>query len=319
MRFKANQTPSQQKLSTSNIPITQRRLKTKPTLILLALLFVGNIFWFILWLIPNNEKGGNEQVAAINNQVITRQQWLSAMEDRYGKETLQNLVNESVMQQAAKEYNIKVTEEEIDFEIVLLRSAQDANDTSIQNLTDEQLRLKIKNQLILEKVLTKDLIISDEDVKAYYDENKSLYNIPTTYKTNIIVVATQEEAKAVKKEIKEGSDFAVVAREKSIDRASAALGGSIGFISVNQDNIDGGIVKAVPSTPLAEVSEPFLLSNGSYGLVLVEEIVQGQSFKFEEAKNHIKRLIAMEQLPSTINTETFWSEFNVEWFYGETK
>ena len=318
MRFKANQAPKQQ-FSNSNIPITQRRLKTKPTLILLALLFIGNIFWFILWLLPNSEKGGNEQVAAINNQVITRQQWLAAMEERYGKETLQNLVNESVMQQAAKEYDIKVTEEEIDFEIVLLRSAQDANDTSIQNLSDEQLRSKIKNQLILEKVLTKDLIISDEDVEAYYDENKSLYNIPTTYKTNLIVVATKEEAKAVKKEVQEGSDFAVIAREKSMDRASAALGGSIGFISVDQNNIDEGILKAVPSTSVNEVSEPFLLSNGSYGLVFVEEIVQGQSFKFKEAKEHIKRSIAMEQLPSTINTETFWSEFNVEWFYGEKK
>lgn len=318
MKFKASQSPQQQ-LSTSNVPITQRRLKTKPTLILLALLFVGNIFWFILWLLPSSEKGGNEQVAAIDGQVITRQQWLSAMEERYGKETLQNLVNETVMQQAAKEYDIKVKKEEIDFEIVLLRSAQDANDTSIQSLSDEQLRTKIKNQLILEKVLTKDLIISDEDVKAYYDENKSLYNIPTTYKTNIIVVASKDEAKAVKKELKEGSDFAVVAREKSIDRASAALGGSIGFISIDQKNIDEGIVNAVPSTPLAQVSEPFLLSNGSYGLVLVEEIIQGQSFKFEEAKSHIKRLIGMEQLPSTINTETFWSEFNVEWFYGETK
>ena len=318
MRFKANQAPKQQ-FSNSNIPITQRRLKTKPTLILLALLFIGNIFWFILWLLPNSEKGGNEQVAAINNQVITRQQWLAAMEERYGKETLQNLVNESVMQQAAKEYDIKVTEEEIDFEIVLLRSAQDANDTSIQNLSDEQLRSKIKNQLILEKVLTKDLIISDEDVEAYYDENKSLYNIPTTYKTNLIVVATKEEAKAVKKEVQEGSDFAVIAREKSMDRASAALGGSIGFISVDQNNIDEGILKTVPSTPVNEVSEPFLLSNGSYGLVFVEEIVQGQSFKFKEAKEHIKRSIAMEQLPSTINTETFWSEFNVEWFYGEKK
>ena len=113
MKFKANQPSSQAKLSTTNIPITQRRLKTKPTLILLALLFVRNLFWFILWLIPNNEKSGNEQVAAINDQVITRQQWLSAMEERYGKETLQNLVNETVMQQAAKEYDIKVTEEEI--------------------------------------------------------------------------------------------------------------------------------------------------------------------------------------------------------------
>lgn len=319
MKFKDNQPSSLHQPNNTNIPITQRRLKTKPTLILLAILLVGNILWFILWLLPNSEKGGNEQVAAINDKVITRQEWLSAMEERYGKETLQSLVNEEVMEQAAKEYDIKVSEEEIDFEIVLLLSAQDANDTSIQNLTNDQLRLKIRNQLILEKVLTKDLIISEEDVKAYYKENKSLYNIPTTYKTNIIVVSTKAEADAVKKEIKDGSNFAAVAREKSIDRASGALGGSIGFISTDQQNIDAAIIKAVPSTPINKVSEPFLLSNGSYALMLIEEVIQGQSFKFEEAKHHVRRLMAMEQLPSSINTETFWSEFNVKWFYGEIK
>ena len=82
MKSKVNSRPSVQ--PNEQMPLLQRRLKTKPTLILLALLFLGNVFWFILWLIPNNDeqKGGNEQVAAVNETIITRQQWMATMEER---------------------------------------------------------------------------------------------------------------------------------------------------------------------------------------------------------------------------------------------
>ena len=99
-----------------------------------------------------------------------------AMEERYGKETLQNLVNETVMEKAARTYKIKVTDKEIDLELALMRSAQDKYDTAMQNLSAEQLRQKIRSQLILDKVLTKDVVIEEENVEKYYEENQGLYN-----------------------------------------------------------------------------------------------------------------------------------------------
>ena len=313
MKSKVNPKPSVQQ--NEQTPLLQRRLKTKPTLLLLAVLFLGNIFWITLLLIPNKEEGGNEQVAAVDETIITRQQWMATMEERYGKETLRSLVNEAVMESAAKKYDIKVTDKEIDFEIALLRSAQDDNDTSIEELSDEQLRLKIRNQLIFEKVLSKDLVIENDDVKKYYEDNKSLYNIPTTYRTKLIVVETLEEAKAVKAEVNAGSDFSVLAREKSLHTASASLGGSIGFISIDQQNIDPSIPDVVSKVKVNELSNPFVMSDGKYGIVLVEEVIEGKSFKYDEVKDHIKRSLAMQQLPSSLNPETFWEEFDAEWIY----
>lgn len=313
MKSKDNNQP----LHNINMPLSQRRLKTKPTLIVLAVLLLGNIFWFILWLLPSNDNSPKEEVATIDGEVITRQQWLAEMETLYGKETLQNLVNQAVMEKAAKEYKIKVTDDEIEFEIALLRSAQDVNDTSLQTLSDEQLREKLRYQLILEKVLTKDLVVDDKDVKSYYDDNQSLYNVPTTYRTNLIVVETKEEANAVTEELKNGSEFAVVAREKSVDLTSASLGGAIGFVSAEQSNMDSSIISTVKKAKVNEITEPFAMSDGKYGIVLVEEVIEGQSFTYKEAKDHIKRQIALQELPSSVNPEAFWSEFNATWFYGE--
>lgn len=305
-----------------NIPFIQRRLKTKPTLILLLILLIGNLFWLVLWLLPTDEDSsndGSEQVATVAGEAITRQQWLSAMESRYGKETLQGLVNEAVMEKAAKKFKIDVMDEEIDLEIALLRSAQDANDTSLHSLSTEQLRQKVRAQLILDKVLTNDIVVEDTEVQAHYDDNKALYNIPTTYRSSMVIVNSKEDAERVQKELTNGSDFAVLAREHSLDTASASLGGDIGYVAEGQSTFEQAVVSAVKKLKAGESSKPFVLSDGRYAIVQVSEVIEGQSFKFNDVKDQIKRQLALEQLSPSISPETFWAEFDATWFYGEAK
>ncbi|MET4562238.1 foldase protein PrsA [Lysinibacillus parviboronicapiens] len=307
--------------TTNQTPLSQRRLKTKPVLIVLAILLLGNIIWFIAWMIPNKaqEIGSDEQVATIDGDVITRQEWMIAMEERYGKETLQNLVNESVMEKAAKKFKIKVSDKEIDLELALMRSAQDKFDTAMQNLSAEQLRQKIRSQLILDKVLTKDVVVKDDSIEKYYEENKALYNIDTSYRTNFIEVESKKAAEEALSELKSGSDFSVLAREISVDSASASLGGDIGFLTDKQDNIEPAILKAAKALSAKEVSKVFKLDNGHYGIVQVQEVIEGQSFTYDDVKEHIERELALEQLPQSMTPEAFWSEFKATWYYGEEK
>lgn len=302
-------------------PLLQRRLKTKPALIVIAILLLGNFLWFIAWLIPNKgqEIGSDEQVAAVDGDVITRQEWMIAMEERYGKETLQNLVNESVMEKAADKYKIKVSNQEIDLELALMRSAQDKFDTALQNLSADQLKQKIRSELILDKVLTKDVVIKEDSIKKYYEENKALYNTDTSYRTNFIEVDSKKAAEEALSELKNGSDFSVLAREISIDSASASLGGDIGFLTEKQGNIDPALLKAVKTLSANEISKVFKLDNGHYGIVQVQEVIEGQSFTYDDVKEHIERELALEQLQQSITPEAFWSEFKATWYYGEEK
>ena len=50
---------------------------------------------------------------------------MASMESIYGKEVLLDIVNAEVMEAAAKKYKIKVTDEEVDLELALIRSTQD--------------------------------------------------------------------------------------------------------------------------------------------------------------------------------------------------
>lgn len=314
-KLKNNIVNSNQTKST-NIPITQRRLKTKPALTLMAILFLGNILWLIIWLLPSEkDDSSNEVVATIGKTEVTKEHWLAEMETLYGKDTLQQMINVNVMEQAAQKYKIKVSEEEIDLEIALLQSNQGRSDTL--DLVEEQLREQVKSQLILEKVLAKDIVIENEQLKKHYEENSTFYNVPTSYRANMIVVETKEQAETVLEELSNGSEFSVLAREKSLHTASASLGGDIGFISQNQEGVEEAVLKAVQSLNEKEISSPVQLSDETFAIVQLEEIKESQSFTFKEVKEHIARELAMEQLSNTLTPEMFWAEFGVEWFYGD--
>lgn len=214
---------------------TKKRLKTKPVLIVMSVLLVGNLLWFIAWLIPNNTSNINdsEKVASVAGKIITKEQWMASMESIYGKEVLLDMVNAEVMEAAAKEYKIKVTDAEVDLELALIRSTQES--TSLQSYDEEVMRKEIRSRLILEKVLAKDIVIENESIKAFYDNNKNLYNTATSYRTSVIFVNTEAEANEVVKELENGSSFEGLARERSADASSASLGGDIGYVSEGND------------------------------------------------------------------------------------
>ncbi|MFJ7936827.1 peptidyl-prolyl cis-trans isomerase [Sporosarcina sp. NPDC096371] len=292
----------------------KRKLKTKPLLLLIAVLFACNVFWFIGWLLSDEPKQSGEEVASVAGEPITREQWMTAMEKEVGRETLLNLVNGKVMEVAAKQYDISVSDKEIELEIALIRSV---DGRSYTGLDIEKMRQKIRSDLILEKVLTKDVVVEDKAIKKHYEENASLYNISTAYRTAMIVVPTKKEAEQTIDELSKGSSFDVLAKERSTDRASASLGGDIGYINTSTDAIDKEIVEAAVRMKKDSTSEIIALSDGGYAVIQVSEVVEGQSFTLKDVKDHIKRELALEQLSQSVNPEAFWDEFDAKWFYGK--
>lgn len=95
---------------------------------------------------------------------------------------------------------------------------------------------------------------TDEAVQALFDEKYAHAEPGKEYSAAHILVATEEEAKAIKAELDGGADFAAIAKEKSTDRGSAAAGGDLGWFGV------GMMVKpfedAVIAMQKAEVSAP---------------------------------------------------------------
>lgn len=292
----------------------KRKLKTTPLIALIGILFACNVIWFIAWLIPDKLQQDGEKVASIGKDSITREEWMTAMEKKVGREILLGLVNEKVMEAAAKKYKIDVSDKEIDLELALIRSV---DGLSYSDLDEENARLKIRSNLILEKVLTKDVVIKEESIESNYDENASLYNLSTAYRTAVIILPSKEEADQALGELLGGSSFDVLAKERSVDLGSASLGGDIGYINNTTQNVDEAIVKAVANMKEGTPSEVIGLSDGTFAIIRISDVLKGQSFELKEVADHIRRELALEQLTQSVSPEAFWNEFDAKWFYGK--
>ncbi len=295
----------------------KRRLKTKPLLILIALLAVGNFLWFIGWLIPDEAQSpfeAGEEVASVAGKPITREEWMTAMEQEVGREVLLGLVNDRVMETAAKEYKIDVTDADVDRELALLSSV---DGKAYTGLDASQMRKKVRSQLILDRVLTKDIVIDDEAVKKYYDKNESQFDTPAAYRTSLLAAATKEDAEQALKELKDGSSFDVLAKERSIDPSSASIGGDLGYVSSRSEDVDSAVIDQAAKMTPDSISPVFRLSDGTFAILNVHDVLEGQSFKLKDVQEHIRRELALQQLSQSVTPETFWQEFDAKWFYGK--
>lgn len=110
--------------------------------------------------------------------------------------------------------------------------------------------------------------VTDEALQAAYDARFKDAAPQTEYSAAHILVATKEEADAIKTELAGGADFAEIAKAKSTDTGSGANGGDLGWFG------PGMMVKpfedAVIAAKVGEVTGPIQTDFG-FHLILVKE------------------------------------------------
>lgn len=72
--------------------------------------------------------------------------------------------------------------------------------------------------------------VSEEDISAYYDQHKSSYGQPERKNYSVIQLKSEAEANAALDELKKGADFATLAKEKSTDIISRRTCGELGWL-----------------------------------------------------------------------------------------
>ncbi|MGR3766436.1 peptidyl-prolyl cis-trans isomerase [Rossellomorea sp. NS-SX7] len=296
------------------------KLKPYPLLIAAALLLVTNIVTLFLWLKPDASssmggmKAGNEVVATVGGDSVTREDWLYSLEQKYGEQELKQLINQKVIEKIAKKYNISVSDEEVNQEYALIRSVYNSFDEEYTE-DEETVKNQIKTDLLLEELLTKDVEVSEDEMKSFYEQNEEMYSIPKMYNLKQIKVGDQSEAEQVIKELENGSSFDVLAMERSIDEQSAHLGGEIGYIPANGELLSPEAVEEIDSLKEGKWSKP-VKSGSDYAVYLLEGIMKERHYSYDDVKSQIRRQLAIEQVETPLLPEAFWDEADVEWFYG---
>ncbi|MBI6542115.1 peptidylprolyl isomerase [Proteus vulgaris] len=125
--------------------------------------------------------------------------------------------------------------------------------------------------------------ITDEEAKAYYDSNIDEFTAAGQKQYSILVLADEAAAKAAEDELKKGADFVSLVKEKSIDSFSKKQNGSLGWITIGQELPE---LANASLTEKGQISEPVKISNG-YAIFRLDDVKQSVVKPFDEVKTDL--------------------------------
>ncbi len=153
------------------------------------------------------------------------------LEETLKENVIEKLIMERLVAKEAKDMNIEVTPEEVQDQMkqyITMMEGQEKFDEFLKTnqLSKEFFEENLRKELLFNKhkeAFMNDTPIDEKEAKDYFEANKE--NL-VVVKASHILVKTEDEGKKVLERLKAGEDFAKLAGEVSIDKASAVQGGS---------------------------------------------------------------------------------------------
>jgi peptidyl-prolyl cis-trans isomerase C len=230
------------------------------------------------------------------------------------------LVIEQLLEKEAKQAGIQVTEEQLMADIATQLAAEKPP------LTVEQYKKMIEDQGIdfaawkdyyirymtctkfLESKVGATVQVTEEEAQKYYDENPDDFKMPEQVRASHILISTRatdpnadpnqvkaqarEKAEKLLKQVKEGADFATVAKENSVC-PSAAQGGELPPFGRGQ--MVPPFEEAAFTLKVGEISE-LVETQFGYHIIKVAEHQDPNTVTFATAKDRIMERLKNEKM-----------------------
>lgn len=231
---------------------------------------------------------------------------------------LENLIIEEVLLQAAEKENIKITKEELDEAINEFVDSVGGKDKLKEildqsHMTDDYIRSRMERDMIIGKYRDKfyETIISEEDIKKQYEDNKELY---ISVRASHILVNTEEEAKDILKKINSGENFDDLTK-LSVEPGAEARKGDLGYFT--KDRMVPEFSEAAFKLKPGEISDAVKTDFGYHIIKLVDrketfeevrddviaELQNKQATKFENKIKELRDVAKIEYLIEDENVE----------------
>lgn len=167
--------PQLNRLSFNKETLLKNR-KTLPLLGLIIILVITLLYVF----------RGVFVAALVNGEPITRLSVVRELEKQNGKTILDNLITKKLILQEARKRNVVITDAEISSELKKIETNLKSQGTtldqalSLQGMTRSGLNEEIRIQLALQRLVSKDVKMTDKEIEKFITENKENFPAGTT-------------------------------------------------------------------------------------------------------------------------------------------
>ncbi|PKM79529.1 MAG: foldase [Firmicutes bacterium HGW-Firmicutes-14] len=251
------------------------------------------IFSIVLVFVAGCGNGNKDVVASVNGEEISKDELYEVMLKQNGKQALDLLISQKVIDLEAKEQKINVPDADIQKELEKYYESYGSKEAFIQALemngySLDEVKTEVARNIKIKKLVEPRVKITDEEIKEYFDENKAQFAQEKQVKASHILVETEEKANEIKKKLDDGEDFAKLAKENSNDTQNKDSGGDLGFFG------SGQMVKefedAAFTLKVGEISAPVKTEFG-YHIIKVTEVKDAQEANYEQSKAQIKEIL----------------------------
>jgi len=234
---------------------------------------------------------------------------------RLRSEMLNNLVDTKLTEQEVKRYNITISEEEIENYIRQLKQRRSTTDEQLrgmlaeQGMTLEDYRKEVKLQLQRTKLVNREVrskvVITEADIKAYFEKNKAKYGGGTQYHLwNLFVrlppqpsTASREAAQNMLEEVlaelrRGGRSFQEIVR-LTAERPSAIQGSDLGLFRIEE--LTPRLREAVRDLKAGQFS-PVVETDFGFQIVFVQEIKETASRPLSQVESEIQDILFRERV-----------------------
>jgi len=163
-----------------------------------------------------------------------------------------------------------------------------------------QLKQTLMIQALLENYFQKNPI-TDAKLREEFDRQRKLIGegaSATQYRLSQIIVTTETDALDLIRRIQKGELFGKLAQEYSIDQASKANGGQIGWVLPGQ--VVAPVSNVIVNLNKGAVSNAPIQTQGGWVIVKVDDKRPFKFPTFEEAKPQLRQALVQQYLSDTV-------------------
>lgn len=163
----------------------------------------------------------------------------------------------------------------------------------------------LRQRLVVQRVMRdyqEAPVLADEDIRAYYEKNQRLFSGAQIHAAHILV-KDEDLAKRIKAQLDAAPDnFEELAKTNSVDTATAARGGDLGFFG--QGRMVAEFERAAFALEKPGDLSPIVQTPFGYHIIKLLELKDGPSRPFDEVKERI-RVAMVNQRRQELVTERF--------------
>jgi len=235
----------------------------------------------------------DEVVAIINDRKITLSEFYETMEQEVGTFVLAHMIFKELVTQKQKALGITV--DPLEMEAYLAQNIAEimyqlGGETNFLYYLEER-RLNqdsfielLELEYILYQCALQETEVTPDQVTQFFEENRDYFNQQESVRASHILVKTEAEADNLLKQLKEGADFAELAKTYSNDTQTSSFGGDLGYFA------KGEMVPAFEDLSLSLGINQFDKVETAYGwhVVLVTDKRAAKEANLEEQWDEIE-------------------------------